>query len=157
MESWRTLYSFYMQTRTIDWSKVQKFKEFGQGLNKVGKHHFAIQRLQTYSEAWNKAQTSSSFGCQEPGPLFICCSSKGTGFMADIDHFIDKLPLKWAVPLGTYSSLPPPCYLLLLLTLGSVAINSDLAENSLFHSTCRYWSRVCPTEKKWQTSTVRLD
>lgn len=47
MESWRTLYSFYMQTRTIDWSKVQKFKEFGQGLNKVGKHHFAIQQLQT--------------------------------------------------------------------------------------------------------------
>lgn len=139
MESWQTFHSFHMQTRTITWTKLQKFKEFGQGLNKVGKHCFTFQHSKRYSEAWNKAQTSSSFGCQEPGPLSICCSSKGIGLMADIDHFTDKLPFKWWVAsLWTYPSLPPPCYLL-LFTLGSAVINSDLAQNSFFHSTFRYW------------------
>lgn len=94
-----------MQTRIITWTKLQKFEEFGQGLSKVGKHYFAFQHSKRNSEAWNKAQTSSSFGCQEPGPLSICCSSKGIGFLADIDHFIDKSPFKWAVPLWIYPSL----------------------------------------------------
>lgn len=159
MESWRTLHSFLMQTRTITWMKLQKFKEFGQGLNKVGKHCFAFQcfafqHSKRYSEAWNKAQTSSSFGCQKPGPLCICCSSKGIGFMADIDHLTDKPPFKWQSHSELTLHFPHPTT---SFTLGSAVINSDLAEDSLFHSTFRYWSRVCPTEKKWWTSTVRLD
>lgn len=100
MESWQTLHSFPMQTRTITWTELQKFKEFGQGLNKVGKHRLAFQHSKRYSEAWNKAQTFSSFGCQEQGALSICCSSKGIGFTADMDHFSDKSPFKWAISLS---------------------------------------------------------
>lgn len=150
-----------MQTRTITCSKLQKFKEFGQGLNKVGKHCFAFQHSKRYSEAWNKAQTSSSFGCQEPGSLSICCSSQGIGFMADIDHFIDKPPLKWAVPFWTYSSLSPPCYLL-LLTLGSTAINSDLLKTHfpwhmqvLIMSVCN-WEKVTDKHSQNGLKTIKL-
>lgn len=149
MESWRTVYSFHMQTRTITWSKLQKFKEFGQGLKWE-----SIALLSNLIKGIQKPGTE-----HKPQAPFGCLSQILSAFAAAPNTILLRgwcWPLYWqaAIKVGSPTphspfaspTLPPPSLNLRLSRINSVIWLKTLC-----------WSWMHPAENKCQISTVRLD
>lgn len=147
MENWQTVYSLHMQTRTITWSEVQKFKEFGQGLKEVRKHCFCFQPSKRYSESRNRAQTSSPFSCWSQVPSAFA-AAPNTMLLRDWFNGW-HWPLYWeaVIKVGShtlhspFTSLPsssPPS-----LTLRLNRINSVIWRKTHFSTACASTDHEC--------------